>query len=48
MHIAFLVEEPSVEAALNNLVPAMVEDKASFSIHVTKGNKASSACCLID
>ena len=39
MHIAFLVEEPSVEAALNNLVPAMVEDKASFSIHVYQGKQ---------
>jgi hypothetical protein len=33
MHIEFLVEEPSAEAALRNLVPKICGDGISFNIH---------------
>jgi len=34
MHIEFLVEEPSAEAALQNLVPKIVGSDVSFNVHV--------------
>ena len=34
MHIEFLVEEPSAEAALKNLVPKLMGEDISFNIHV--------------
>lgn len=37
MHIEFLVEGPSDEAALNNLVPKILGQSASFHIHAYQG-----------
>jgi hypothetical protein len=37
MHIEFMVEEPSAEAALTNLVPMILGATASFRIHVYQG-----------
>ena len=37
MHIEFLVEEPSAEAALNNLVPRIIGPGISHNIHVFQG-----------
>jgi DNA-directed RNA polymerase subunit H (RpoH/RPB5) len=37
MHIEFLVEEPSIEAALKNLLPKMLDPKTSFAIRVFQG-----------
>jgi len=37
MHIEFLVEEPSAEAALQNLVPKILGDQGDFTIHVHEG-----------
>ena len=37
MHIEFLVEEPSVEAALENLVPKIVPPDVTFAIHAYQG-----------
>lgn len=37
MHLEFLVEEPSCEAALQNLVPKILGHDASFAIHVHQG-----------
>jgi hypothetical protein len=39
MHIEFLVEEPSAEAALRNLVPKIVGDDISYNIHVFQGKQ---------
>lgn len=39
MHIEFLVEEPSAEAALNNLVPKLMGEDISFNIHVFQGKQ---------
>jgi len=39
MHIEFLVEEPSAEAALHNLVPKIVGLQVSYHIHVFQGKK---------
>ncbi len=39
MHIEFLVEEPSAEAALANVVPRIVGDRASFRIHAHHGKQ---------
>jgi hypothetical protein len=40
MHIEFFVEEPSAEAALNNLVPKILTGKHTFSIHPFQGKAA--------
>ena len=37
MHIEFLVEEPSAEAALQNIVPKILQRDISFSIHPHQG-----------
>jgi hypothetical protein len=37
MHIEFLVEEPSAEVTLNNLVPKIVGPEISYNIHVFQG-----------
>ncbi len=37
MHIEFLVEEPSAEAALRNLVPKILGQDVSFAIHPHQG-----------
>lgn len=37
MHIEFLVEEPSTEAALHNIVPKILGDKISFNVHPHQG-----------
>ena len=37
MHIEFLVEEPSAEAALQNLVPKILGPQVSFTIHPYQG-----------
>ena len=37
MHIEFLVEEPSAEAALNNIVPKIIGAAATFKIHPYQG-----------
>lgn len=39
MHIEFLVEEPSAEAALSNILPKILETKASFVIHPHQGKQ---------
>ena len=39
MHIEFLVEEPSAEAALAILVPKMLPPRASFRIHPHRGKQ---------
>lgn len=39
MHIEFLVEEPSAEAALQNIVPKIVEAEVSLAIHPYQGKK---------
>lgn len=38
-HIEFLVEEPSAEAALKNLVPKLIGEDISFNIHVFQGKQ---------
>lgn len=37
MHIEFLVEEPSAEAALRNLVPLIVGHEVTFKVHPYQG-----------
>ena len=37
MHIEFFVEEPSAEAALINLAPALLPQEASYAFHVFNG-----------
>ncbi|PKO20249.1 MAG: hypothetical protein CVU38_21140, partial [Chloroflexi bacterium HGW-Chloroflexi-1] len=37
MHIEFLIEEPSAEAALNNLAPAILGPDATFQVHPYNG-----------
>jgi hypothetical protein len=37
MHFEFLVEEPSTEAALETLLPLILGDAASFSVHPYQG-----------
>lgn len=39
MHIEFLVEEPSTEAALANLLPAMLGAGHTFAIHAYQGKR---------
>jgi hypothetical protein len=38
-HIEILLEEPSAEAALQNIIPKIVNDKISFKIHVFEGKR---------
>lgn len=40
MHLEILVEEPSAEAVLRNLLPKILGKKASHSIHVFQGKKS--------
>jgi hypothetical protein len=37
MHIEFLVEEPSSEAALQNILPRILQEQITFSIHPFRG-----------
>jgi hypothetical protein len=37
MHIEFLVEEPSSEAALQNILPRVLQEQISFAIHPFRG-----------
>ena len=37
MHIEFLVEEPSAEAALNNLAPLILGPEITFQVHPYNG-----------
>jgi hypothetical protein len=39
MHIELLVEEPSVEAALDNLLPRILGDSAAYQIHPHQGKQ---------
>jgi hypothetical protein len=39
MHIEFLVEEPSAEAALRNLLPKLLSENISYIIHVFQGKR---------
>lgn len=39
MHIEFLVEEPSIEATLHNLLPSMIPYDATYRISVFRGKK---------
>lgn len=39
MHIEFLVEEPSAEAALLNILPKILEQTTSFAIHPYQGKQ---------
>jgi hypothetical protein len=39
MHLEFLVEEPSAEAALRNLVPKILGENVSFAIHPHQGKR---------
>ncbi|MCL5884276.1 MAG: DUF4276 family protein [Deltaproteobacteria bacterium] len=39
MHLEILVEEPSAEAALSNLLPKILERRASFRIHSFRGKQ---------
>jgi len=39
MHIEFLVEEPSAEAALNNIVPRVAGPEHSFRVHAHQGKR---------
>lgn len=39
MHIEFLVEEPSAEAALQNIVPKILGPDVSFTLHPHQGKK---------
>lgn len=39
MHIEFLVEEPSAEAALRNLVPKIIGGAATFKVHPYQGKR---------
>jgi hypothetical protein len=39
IHIEFLLEEPSAEAALQVLVPKMMQERATFACHVMGGKK---------
>lgn len=37
MHIEFLLEEPSAEAALELILPKILSDDVSFNFHVFEG-----------
>src|SRR5437867_11567642 len=39
MHLEFLVEEPSAEAALTILIPKIVAEAVTFSIHTHQGKR---------
>jgi len=39
MHVEFLVEEPSIEAAFNNLLPKILGDAATYQTHVYQGKQ---------
>ncbi len=39
MHIEFLLEEPSAEAALQVLAPRIMRNRATFALHVLDGKK---------
>lgn len=39
MHLEILVEEPSAEAALRNLLPGIVGPKVTFDVHAFQGKK---------
>ncbi len=39
MHIDFLLEEPSAEAALRAILPRILSDNVSFDFHVFKGKE---------
>jgi hypothetical protein len=39
MHIEFLVEEPSTEAALRNIMPKLISGNVSYNIHVFQGKQ---------
>jgi hypothetical protein len=39
MHIEFLVEEPSAEVALLNILPKVFEPTTSFAIHPYQGKQ---------
>ena len=39
MHIEFLVEEPSIEAALHNLLPKILGSRISYAIRVFQGKQ---------
>lgn len=39
MHVEFLLEEPSAEAALSNLVPAVVPQDVTFAFHLFRGKQ---------
>ncbi|MFZ5450095.1 MAG: DUF4276 family protein [Thermodesulfobacteriota bacterium] len=39
MHLELLVEEPSAEAALQNLVPKIIGEDVSYNIHVFQGKQ---------
>jgi len=39
IHIEFLLEEPSAEAALQILIPKIMQERATFAIHVMGGKK---------
>jgi len=39
MHIEFLVEEPSAEAALNNIVPRIIGARNTFRVHPHQGKQ---------
>ena len=39
MHIEFLVEEPSAEAALNNIVPRVIGVEHTFKVHPFQGKQ---------
>src|SRR3989304_3784390 len=39
MHIEFLVEEPSAEAALLNILPKVLQPITSFAIHPYQGKR---------
>ena len=39
-HIEFLIEEPSMEACLQNLLPKLLAEEITFQIHVFQGKRA--------
>jgi len=39
MHIEFLLEEPSAEAALLNILPKILEQNITFAIHPYQGKQ---------
>jgi len=39
MHFEFLVEEPSIEAALNNMLPYILPSSVTYAIRVFQGKQ---------